>query len=377
MKSMTVGEIAQYLENWAPKWSAWDSDNVGLQVGDRHKQVRTILVTLDVTEAVAQEAIARKVDLIVSHHPLLFRPLSSVTAGDPIGRIVLALAKKNIAVYAAHTNLDSTVDGVNFSLARTLGLRDIKFLAPLRSTMAKIVVFVPGTHVEIVSQSMAGAGAGVIGEYTSCSFRSPGKGTFLGSELTNPFAGRARKLEFVDEIRFETVVPRGKIHDVIRAMKAVHPYEEAAYDVYHLETEDANFGMGAIGELPARTTLEKFLALVSNRLQAVSIRYTGKLSKKVLRIAVCGGSGSELFATARNLGADVFLTSDIRYHTFHEADDHFSLVDAGHWETEHVVLDTVAKRLRQYARTRRQTLTVHLSKTSTNPIRSYSTDGRR
>ncbi len=375
--SMTVAELAQYLEDWAPKWSAWERDNVGLQMGDRRKKVRSVLLTLDITESVAQEAISRRADLIVSHHPLLFRPLTTVTSQDTIGRIVLSLAKKDIAVYSAHTNLDFTTDGVSFVLARTLGLRRVRFLAPLRETLAKIVVFVPESHVEAVTSAMAGAGGGTIGEYSSCSFRSRGRGTFIGSEQTNPYAGKAGTLEQVDEIRLEMVVPRENVRDVVRAVKEVHPYEEVAYDIYHVENENPNFGMGAVGELPAAKSLKSFLALISRKLGAPSLRHTGELSREVRRIAVCGGSGSELLATARNNGADALVTADVRYHTFHEVDEKIALIDAGHWETERLVLESVADRLRQYSKARRQPLTVYLSKTNTNPIRSFCIDGRR
>jgi len=258
-----------------------------------------------------------------------------------------------------------------------LDLQHIRFLAPLRSTLAKIVVFVPEPHVERVTAAMAAAGAGIIGEYSSCSFQSLGTGTFLGSDRTHPFVGKPGTLEQADEIRLEMAVPRAKTEYVVRAMKSVHPYEEVAYDIYHLENENPNFGMGALGDLPRPTSLKSFLALTSKRLHAPSLRYAGSLNKKIQRVALCGGSGSDLLAAARNQGADVLLTADVRYHTFHEADEQIALIDAGHWETEYPVLETIAARLRGYATLRREPLTVLFSKTNTNPVRSFCFDGRR
>ncbi|MGB2867513.1 MAG: Nif3-like dinuclear metal center hexameric protein [Bacteroidota bacterium] len=367
---MLIADIEQILESWAPRWIAWERDNVGLQVGDRSKTVRKVLVALDITEKIISEAAVRGANLIVSHHPLLFRPPSAISAADPVGKLVLSLAEKKIALYSAHTNLDFTKEGVSFSLARKLGLADVKFLAPLKDLLAKIVVFVPEEHRERVTNAMVKAGAGVIGDYSLCSFRISGTGTFRGSANSSPVIGQPEKLEEATEVRLEMIVPRAQVRETVEAMKRVHPYEEVAYDVYRVENPSANYGAGAIGSLSQPVTLEAFLKRAKRILDAESLRYAGNARTKVRRVAVCGGSGSELIHDAARAGADVFLTADIRYHAYHGIDPRMAVVDAGHWETEHVVLDVVARRLREEAKRLRQRLTVEVTKFSTNPVHS-------
>ncbi|MCI0706360.1 MAG: Nif3-like dinuclear metal center hexameric protein [Ignavibacteriae bacterium] len=364
---MTIADIEHIIEAWAPKWIAWEKDNVGLQLGDRSRHVSKILVALDVTEKIVTEAIAQRAELIVSHHPLLFRPLKAVTTTDETGKLVLKLAKSNIAVYSAHTNLDFTKHGVSFAFAEKFGLTNIRFLSPLKGLSSKIVVFVPQEHVERVADAMSDAGAGVIGEYSSCSYRISGTGTFRGSASTNPFIGTANKLETVEEVRLEMIAPRGAVNTIVSAMKTAHPYEEIAYDVYPLENDSTNYGMGAIGDLPNSMPLKSFLQLVKKSLKAEAVRYTAGAKQRVQKIAVCGGSGSDLLQTAVRANADAFVTADVKYHTYHSAEGTIALVDAGHWETEQVILEPLAKRLREAARHSKEQLTVRVTKFSTNP----------
>ncbi|HEY4612723.1 MAG TPA: Nif3-like dinuclear metal center hexameric protein [Bacteroidota bacterium] len=364
---MTIADIEQIVESWAPKWTAWERDNVGLQIGNRLQHVGRVLVALDVTEKIVAEAKSKKVDLIVSHHPLLFRPLSTITTANESGRMVLQLAQSNIGVYSAHTNLDFTNGGVSFALAKTLGLNNIKFLSPLQGTLAKIVVFVPSSYVERVAEAMSQAGAGIIGEYDSCSFRLRGVGTFRGSSRSKPFTGKAGTLETVDEIRLEMIAPRATVNTVVAAMKKRHPYEEVAYDVYPLENDNPNYGMGAIGKLSTSVPLKTLLQRVKKSLKAEAVRYTGDLKRRIHNVAVCGGSGSDLLPLAIKAGADAFVTADVRYHTYHSAEGQIALIDAGHWETEHVILEPLAERLRQAARLRNERLAVSITQYSTNP----------
>lgn len=363
---MKIAEIEQIIESWAPKWTAWERDNVGLQVGDRTRNITSVLVALDITEQVVKEARAKKVGLIVSHHPLLFRPPAAVTASNDIGRWILQLVESKIAVYSAHTNLDFTKHGVSFALAERLGLTNIRFLSPLKGTRAKIVVFVPQGYVDRVAEAMSTAGAGVIGEYEACSFRLSGTGTFRGSSETHPFIGKAGHLETAEEVRLEMIAPRARVQAIVSAMKQVHPYEEVAYDVYPLDNDDPNYGMGAIGELKRPQPLQTFLQHTKRALKAEALRYSGDPRRRVKIVAVCGGSGSDLLPEAQSRNADVFITADIRYHTFHAAGP-LVLVDAGHWETEHVILEPLAERLRQAARKRNERLQVYVTRHSTNP----------
>jgi dinuclear metal center YbgI/SA1388 family protein len=367
--SMHVSNIVQMFEDWAPKWIAWEKDNIGLQIGNKKSRVTKVLVTLDVTKQIVNEAISQKVELIVSHHPLLFQPPSAITTSDPIGELVLQLAEHKIALFSAHTNLDFTQGGVSFVLAEILGLKNIRFLTPLIKSLAKIVVFVPDGYVERVIYAMTQAGAGVIGKYSSCSFGTKGTGSFYGSAASNPFVGKRGTLEFVEETRLEMIAPRAIVSGAVAALKAVHPYEEPAYDIYSIENPNPNFGMGALGTLPKPQPLELFLKSIKRMLGVGALRYTGSLTHNIQNVAVCGGAGSDLLPDAMTAKADAFVTADVRYHTFQKANDDIALIDAGHWETEQIILKPIAARLRSAARKAHEPLTVFITKHKTNPMR--------
>lgn len=368
---MTIDDLAKALEEWAPRWIAWERDNVGLQVGDGKRTVRRLLVTLDVTPQIVEEAIKKKIDLIVSHHPLLFRAPKSITTADTLGAMLLQLLEHRIAVYSAHTNIDFAKGGVSFVLAEKLGLKDIGFLSPLNDQTAKLAVFVPVGHVNQVAQAMSEAGAGVIGDYTGCSFRLRGTGTFKGSASANPFLGKKGQLETAEETRLEMIAPRALIPTVVAAMKRAHPYEEVAYDVYPLMNPDPNHGIGAVGNLSKATTLRRFLQIVKRTLKAQSVQYAGELGQSVRRVAVCGGSGSDLLEDAIKAEADAFITADVRYHSFHAAEGRIAYIDAGHWETEHLILKPLAQRVYRAAKESHASLEVLITRYSTNPIHTF------
>ncbi len=368
---MIVADVEHIMEQWAPRWAAWEDDSVGLQIGDRTRRVRRILISLDVTKEIVQEAVRKKIDLIISHHPLLFRPPASLDASERIGGLVLSLIEHRIALYAAHTNLDFTRDGVSFALAATLGLHRRRFLEPLKDLMVKVAVFVPQGHVNAVMEQMADAGAGTIGDYTSCSFQTSGRGTFQGSAKSHPFVGKAGELESAEEVRLEMIVPRARLSDVVRGMKSAHPYEEVAYDVYPLLNGSPNHGMGVIGQLTTAVPLGSFLRTIKKGLRSASLRYGGDLKKKIQSVAVCGGSGSRLLESAIRQGADVLVTADVKYHTYHDAENRIALVDAGHWETEHVVLPVIARRLRAAFDGMNDTVGITVTNKKTTPIQSY------
>jgi dinuclear metal center YbgI/SA1388 family protein len=368
---MTVEHVAKILESWAPKWIAWERDNVGLQVGYLHQKVSRILVALDVTEKIITEAATRRADLIISHHPLLFRPPRTITSADSVGKLVLLLAEKRISLYSAHTNLDFTKGGVSFELGRALGLTNIRFLAPLKDLFAKVVVFVPATHVDKVREAMAGAGAGIIGEYESCSFGIEGTGTFRGSSETKPYVGSSGRFETVREIRLEMIAPRAAVESTVRAMKSAHPYEEMAYDIYPVENPSPNYGAGAIGEIRKPLSLAEFLTRAKKVLRTESLRVSGNLKSTVKTVAVCGGSGSDLLPAALAAQADVFLTADINYHTFHSSHGTMALVDAGHWETEHLILPRIRQELEKAIHHAAEHVQVFVTKYSTNPAQHF------
>jgi dinuclear metal center YbgI/SA1388 family protein len=370
---MVLSEIEKIFEQWAPRWIAWEQDNPGLQIGDRQRDVSTILIALDPSMQIVDEAIQKKAELLITHHPLFFRPTTSLIADNSTGAIALKLAQHNIALYSAHTNLDFTSDGVSFALARKLHLKNIRFLEPLSNTIAKIVVYVPPSHLENVSDAMTNAGAGAIGNYSSCTFRLNGKGTFRGSSETNPFIGEKNKLEEIDEVRLEMVCPRKVISTVVSEMRRVHPYEEPAFDIYNIQNTSSNYGMGAVGKLGKPTPLGDFLSKTVKSLKLEGLRYIGNPKKTIQTVAVCGGAGSDLFIKAAQMGADAFVTADIKYHTFKDAGDEIALIDAGHWETEIAILKPLADYLRKAAAAKNTHLRIFITKKNTNPIKYYPT----
>jgi len=356
------------MEAWAPREIAWEHDNIGLQVGALKKKINTILVTLSVSDRVVLEAERLHADLIITHHPLIFRPLTAIDDRERAGRLITMLLRHNIAVYCAHSNLDFTRDGVSFSLARTLGLRSIDFLHKDRSLTRKIVVYVPQTHLERVRHAMASAGAGIIGNYESCSFSTPGTGSFKPTGPAKPFIGSVGNIETVDEVRLEMSVPEWRLQSVINFMHIAHPYEEVAYDVYPILNTTADCGAGAIGELPKPMNVESFLKNVQRSLKTPILRTGGRSGRTIRRVACCGGSGSNLLRSAISQGADIFITGDVSFHRFEETDNRILLVDAGHYETEYPVLRTIVKRLRSEIKRRASVTTVTQSRTSGNYI---------
>ncbi len=368
---MQIRDIASFIESWAPPSISWDRDNVGLLVGSPARKVRRVLVALDATPAVVREAVAVKADLIVTHHPLIFRPLERIDGDDRTGSLIGSLVRKGIALYAAHTNLDFTTGGVSALLAGRLGLKDVVPLSPLRDTQRKIVVFVPASHAGGVMQAMADAGAGVIGDYESCSFTSAGEGSFLPGAGTKPHSGRSGRLSRVKELRLEMEAPEWKVPAVLRAMRSVHPYEEVACDVYPLLKPADRYGMGAIGSLRGTVSLRDFLRKVERSLGSRGIRYSGSARGGIRKVAVCGGSGSDLTRAAVAAGADAFVTADVRYHGFQEHEAEIVLVDAGHYETEHPAVGAMARYLRTRPGIRRKNVKIHESKKGTNPVNYF------
>jgi dinuclear metal center YbgI/SA1388 family protein len=363
----SIRKITAALESWAPPASKLDYDNVGLQVGDASREVDRVLVALDLTPAVIEDAEKTGAGLIVTHHPLLFRPLKRVASDDPPGALALRLAEARIAYYAIHTNLDAAPGGVSFALAEQIGLRDIRFLQPLEGKLVKLATFVPAGHAAGVRQALAAAGAGRIGDYEECAFELAGTGHFRPGEGASPFIGSAGGgHEAVNEIRIEVEVPRWDLGRVLRALREAHPYEEVAYDVFPVEQPASRFGMGAIGSLEAPEPMARFLERVASRLDSASLRYAGRRDAMIGRVAVCGGSGGSLIRDAARAGADAFVTADLTYHRFFETMDAsgepgMALVDAGHYETEAVTEDLLISYLRDrfpdvaFERTRHRT----------------------
>lgn len=367
---MRCDRIVKIIEDWAPKQIAWEKDNVGLQVGSLRREISNILLCLDVNEKVVDEAIKRKCNLIISHHPLLFRSLKKLDIDKDNGsRIIEKLIKKDITLYSAHTNLDFTKEGVSFQLANKLRLVNQNFLLNLSSNQSKIAVFVPIDYANKVADAMHNAGAGISGEYSNCSFRSSGTGYFKGSEKSNPRFGVKGKLERVDEVKIEVLVNSFDVSKVVSAIKQVHPYEEVAYDIYSLANENVNYGMGVIGELEKELSQKEFLNLITKSLNTKNLRFAQGLKSKIKKVAVCGGSGSDLLDAALKSNADAFVTADVKYHTFQDAENKILLVDAGHYETEVPVLDKIKMRLEKSLEDK---IKVYKYPGSTNPVVFYN-----
>ncbi|MCG0315009.1 MAG: Nif3-like dinuclear metal center hexameric protein, partial [Calditerricola sp.] len=331
--------------------------------------VRRVMIALDVLEPVVDEAIAKGVDLIIAHHAPIFRPLSSLRTDLPQGRLLAKLIQHNIAVYVAHTNLDVAPGGINDLMAERLGLVETEVLDPLHEEkLKKIVVFVPKTHHRQVLDAMADAGAGWIGNYSHCTFNVEGTGTFLPREGANPFIGQPGKLETVEEIRLETIVPEPLLKRVIEAMLKAHPYEEVAFDVYPVENAGRVYGLGRIGKLPKPLSLRALAEKVKAVFDVPAVRVVGDLDRQVETVAVLGGDGNKFVAKAARRGADVLITGDVYYHTAHDALAlGLSLIDPGH-NVERIMKDALRAYLAEQLRRAGYDTEVIASEVSTEPF---------
>lgn len=367
---MILGKIQQLIENWAPLEVAWEKDNTGLQIGSPDRSVRKILIALEITPEVVREGVRKKADLIITHHPFFYHPLKSINPDKGRGSIVAELLKAGIAVYSAHTNLDFSRNGVSFALAEAIGLSKTDFLLKNQLTDKKIVVFAPEGHARRVMTAMAEAGAGIIGEYSNCSFSVEGHGTFLPSGRAKPFTGRAGKLENVEETRIEMKLPEWRADKVIAAMKKAHPYEEVAYDIYPLASPSTEHGAGVIGEFDSPMTKERFLGHLGKRLGTKSLRHNN-FKGEIRRVALCGGAGSDLIEAASRSGAQAFVTADLTYHRFSDAPEGMLLVDAGHFETEQFAVRALKNYLKKELKERNSDISIFESLKCINPIHYY------
>ncbi len=361
---MKLREVISYIESIAPLAYQEDYDNAGLITGNPEQELTGILVTLDVIEEIIEEAIQKKCNLILTHHPIIFSGLKSLTGKNNVERIIIKAIKNDIAIYAAHTNLDSIWGGVNSKLADKLGLMNQKILAPISNHLMKLVYFVPKDHAEATRKAVFGAGAGHIGNYDMCSYNSDGEGTFRAGEGSNPFVGNKGKIHFENEIRIETIFPKHLKNKIVNALIKAHPYEEVAYDIYPLANNFDRAGMGVIGELEKEVRENDFLLNLKNTFSAKCIKYTKLLNKPVKRVAVCGGSGSFLLKNAIQEKADIFISGDFKYHQFFDADGKIIIADIGHFETEQITkelfYELLIKKFPKFA--------IRLTKINSNPI---------
>jgi dinuclear metal center YbgI/SA1388 family protein len=361
---MKLKEICAYLDEAVPLPFQEGYDNSGLQVGMADKEITSALLTLDISEEVMNEALKYECDIIISHHPLIFSGIKSITGKNYAERIIQKAIREDIAIYSAHTNLDAVDFGVSRKMAGKLNLLNVKVLLPLKEKLLKLVTFVPESHLERVRDALFDAGAGVIGKYDRCGFTLSGTGSFRPGADTNPYVGEKGKTHFEPEVRLETILYKYMKADVIRALRSSHPYEEIAFDLYPLENENIDAGLGCIGDLERPLPGEEFLRLLSSVFNAQGIRYSGLTGRPLSRIALCGGSGASLLGDALRAGADAFVTGDVKYHTFFDAEKKILLADIGHYESEkfstEILYDLIIKKFPKFA--------VRFSETNTNPI---------
>ncbi len=342
-------------------------DNSGLLIGNGESEVDRVLLAIDITELVIEEAIAKKCGLIIAHHPLIFKGLKRIGNTNPVERTVAAAIKNDIAIASMHTNLDNIKNGVNGKLAAVLDLKNLKILSTVSGKLRKISVFCPHAQADQVRQAMFEAGAGHIGSYDSCSFNTSGTGTFRGGDGANPFVGMVGQLHQEDEIRIETIVPDFLVAKVVQAMKLVHPYEEVAYDIFSLDNAHHEIGAGMIGELENPVEEVDFLNLIQEKLGTPFLKHTAFTGKKMQRIAICGGSGAFLLNKAKAAKADAFVTADLKYHDFFEADGELLVVDAGHFETEQFTKELMAELIRKKI----PNFAALISEVNTNAVRYF------
>lgn len=342
---MKLKSLIKKIEDKYPLSLAYDWDNVGLLVGDFDMDVKKVLVVLEANEKVIEEAIENKIDLIITHHPFIFKKMNKINTADLKGRLVHKLIKNDISLYSMHTNFDIAFDGLNDYFMEIMGFKNCKILDTTKTeALFKLVVYVPSTHAEALRKALSNAGAGHIGNYSDCTFNTEGTGTFKPLEGSNPFIGEAGIVEYVNEIKIETIVSQRTLGGVISSMTKAHPYEEVAYDIYKLENKGDSFGLGRIARLNKSTTLKKLSNLIKEKLSMDHIRIVGDIDNTIDKVAVVTGSGADMVKKAQRQGAQVIITGDVKYHDAQDAlDMGMCIIDCGHFDTEDIFKDVMKR----------------------------------
>jgi dinuclear metal center YbgI/SA1388 family protein len=364
---MKLKEITDCIENIAPLAFQEDYDNSGLIIGDPDKEVQKVLITVDVTEEIMNEALEKSCDLVISHHPVIFKGLKRLTGIHFNERIAMKAIKNGIAIYATHTNLDNADGGLNKSLISKMGVRNPSILSPVKGLLGKLVTFCPVESAEKVRQSLFNAGGGNIGNYDFCSYNLQGEGTFRASDKANPFVGEKNKIHFENEVRIEVVYPLYIEAQLVNALLDSHPYEEVAYDLYPLNNAFAKMGAGMIGELDSGEDEKIFLQKIKDLLNLPYIRHSAWLNSRIKKVAVCGGSGAFLLPIAMKAGADIFLTGDIKYHDFFETQDKIILADIGHYESEQFSKELIYSIIKE----KFPNFAILLAESDSNPVKYF------
>ena len=362
---MKIKEIVSALDRFAPLPLQDGFDNAGLQIGLTEAEATGALLCLDVTEAVLDEAIALGCNLVISHHPLIFKGYKSITGKDYVERCILKAIRNDMVLYAAHTNLDNAKGGVNYKIAEKIGLKHLQVLEPKRNSLLKLVTFVPTEQAERVRKALFAAGCGNIGGYDSCSYNLKGEGTFRAGENTHPFCGSIGELYREEEVRIETILPSYKKGEVVRALLSAHPYEEPAFDLYPLENEWTQAGAGIVGELETPETELEFLKRIKKIFEVECVKHNRLTGREIQKVALCGGAGAFLIPQAIRSGADIFITGEIKYHDYFGHEDEILLAEIGHYESEQYTKEIFYSIIRDLF----PNFALHLSKINTNPIK--------
>lgn len=364
---MKINDIISFLQSVAPPYLQEHYDNVGLITGDAGWDCTGIVCSLDATEDVVNEAISKKCNLVVAHHPIIFSGLKKINGKNYVEKTIIRAIKNDIAIYAIHTNLDNVLQGVSGRMAEMLGLTNVSILAPKERTLKKLFTFVPVEKSEQVRDAIFSAGAGYIGNYSECSFNSEGVATFKAGSGTNPFVGEVDKQHLEKEIKIEVIFPGFLENKIITALKAAHPYEEVAYDIISLDNLHQNIGSGIMGDLATELEETRFLSLVKDVFKVPVVRHTSYIGKPIKRVAVCGGAGSFLISKALAAGSDAYITSDIKYHEFFDANNRMLIADIGHFESEQFTINLLQEILGQ----KFPTFAVLKTEVKTNPVNYF------
>ncbi len=364
---MKLKAITQFLEHQFPLSLQESYDNSGLLIGVLEMEITGVLICLDSIEKIVDEAIEKNCNLIIAHHPIIFKGLKKITESNYIERIVSKCIKNDIALYAIHTNLDNHFDGVNKEIANRIGLKNLRILQPIQGNLSKLTVFVPKDALEKLDEAIFKAGGGQIGNYSECHFRTEGTGTFKGNENSNPQIGNKNVREAFEEFRVEYLVSNYNLRNVLNAMYASHPYEEVAYEIYPIQNSNQFEGAGMIGELETEVDEITFLTQLKTTFNCGIIRHSQLLGRKIKKVAVCGGSGSFLLSKAIQQKADIFITGDFKYHEFFDAEKQIIIADIGHFESEQFTTNLLAERMKENF----TNFAIHLTEHNTNPINYF------
>ena len=364
---MQIKDLIEFIENKFPLELQESYDNCGLTYGHKENTLEGILVCLDVTEQVVKEAIQKKCNVIVSHHPVIFNGIKKINLNSMNTRILEQCIKNDIALYALHTNLDNHNEGVNKEIINRIGLENPEIMLPKKNTLSKLAVYVPSKDLDSMDKAVFNEGAGSIGDYSECSFRLNGQGSFKPNELANPVIGEKGEKEFVEEVRVEYLVRNADLRNVLNAMWKCHPYEQVAHEIIPIQNKNHEIGSGMFGFLPNPMSEEDFLHKIKADFNLNTIRHTALRQKNIHKIAVCGGSGSFLLEQAKRVKADVFITSDFKYHEFFDAENEIIILDIGHWESEQFTTNLIGRILNENF----SNFGVQLPEVNTNPVNYF------